>query len=399
MEIFEFFRKVSNNDISQLDTLDFIEQKTNNQLERLKILLSDLEKFEIENVTRIAVDNLTGSRNNEVISDSIYQLREIIENKIIESSRKNKISEKELTQLYYNSISHFDTFKKIMTDLENKQHYNKLIRKWHDAEQTRIISSNLQEVDKGLLTLFRTFLTDIFQIYYDVNKFRETYNEKYSTKVTIHKCRFDLNVRKQTDWLINNLNLCITSNKMDTAIRRKKHAISLFFSVERLLGNACIIIEKSPFNEIFLESKTKIEKAINNDEIRLIIEQNNGRINETIEKTPEELPPHQVTEPNEVKEKKYPDIFKDLASYKLFDTLCLTSKGTDKELAEFSFIYRMMHSEELIKEYIKPEMFKTWLRGKPYEIDLDHKLKTLDNCTTADRKKYYKMQKAIIGIP
>lgn len=85
----------------------------------------------------------------------------------------------------------------------------------------------------------------------------------------------------------------------------------------------------------------------------------------------------------------YPQIFVDYNSYKLFNKLHNEFKNNTKHLADYSFIYRMMYKDGFVFPNFRPEMFKEWLAKEPYYIDLEHKLKTLDNCFTPNKVSIY----------
>jgi len=97
-------------------------------------------------------------------------------------------------------------------------------------------------------------------------------------------------------------------------------------------------------------------------------------------------------------ENPYPDVFLNEKAYELFENLHELNKNKTNRLVEYSFIYRKMYKEKLIKETAKPEIFRRLIRKKPFEIDLDYKLKTLDNCSPKNRVDNYILQKQLIGI-
>lgn len=72
-----------------------------------------------------------------------------------------------------------------------------------------------------------------------------------------------------------------------------------------------------------------------------------------------------------------------------FNELHSEFKDSNTILADYSFIFRMMIKEAYINDFIKPEMFKSWLCKEPFSIILDNKLKTLDRCTTSSKKTAY----------
>ncbi len=94
----------------------------------------------------------------------------------------------------------------------------------------------------------------------------------------------------------------------------------------------------------------------------------------------------------------HPDIFNNYKAYQLFQNLHDLKKNEVNVLVEYSFIYRIMHNEGLIKERIRPEMFRAWLSKKPFEVETEYKLKTLANCSPKNRIDVYNLQKKILGI-
>ena len=93
----------------------------------------------------------------------------------------------------------------------------------------------------------------------------------------------------------------------------------------------------------------------------------------------------------------YPEIFKDVKAYNLFVKLFNDYKESKNPLADFSFVYRKMHSDKLIKSYYRPEMFREWISKEPFCIILDNGLKTLDRCQTTNKKINYDTSKTIIA--
>ena len=82
-------------------------------------------------------------------------------------------------------------------------------------------------------------------------------------------------------------------------------------------------------------------------------------------------------------------IFTNSFGHNFFEDLHLEFKDSNSVLADYSFIYRMMVEDKLIIDYIKPEMFKSWLKQDPFNINLENKLKTLDRCKTSIKVKIY----------
>lgn len=132
-----------------------------------------------------------------------------------------------------------------------------------------------------------------------------------------------------------------------------------------------------------LQEHTKYKTIINN----LIAEI------EAQQKQPTQSKPD--PEPQQVKDtlpdNPYPGIFEDAFAFRVFERLYDRYKDSNNLLADFSFIYRIMHKEEgMIKEYFRPEMYKSWLSKEPYSIVLEHGLKTLSNCTSKGKVNAFK---------
>jgi hypothetical protein len=90
-------------------------------------------------------------------------------------------------------------------------------------------------------------------------------------------------------------------------------------------------------------------------------------------------------------------IFKDLSAFQLFQQLHEEYETISRNhLANYSFIYRQMHKDELIHGSVRDTDFRQWL-FKEYEIDIA-KTKTLDNCTTNSKKIAYSKAKELVNI-
>lgn len=65
-------------------------------------------------------------------------------------------------------------------------------------------------------------------------------------------------------------------------------------------------------------------------------------------------------------------------------------------LANFSFIYRVMYRDGYINEYVRPEMFKNEISKAPYNIFIEHSLKTINLVDSVERKnRYYLLKQQI----
>jgi len=92
----------------------------------------------------------------------------------------------------------------------------------------------------------------------------------------------------------------------------------------------------------------------------------------------------------------YPEVFKSLKAFLLFEKLYHKKKDSLTILADFSFIYRIMEKDGLLQDHQKPEVFRHWLSKEPYKVVLDNKFKTLDNCTTRAKEDSYLDAKQLI---
>lgn len=95
-------------------------------------------------------------------------------------------------------------------------------------------------------------------------------------------------------------------------------------------------------------------------------------------------------------ENPFPIVFVDRQAYLLFERLYQSKKESPTPLAEFSFIYRRMHKDNLLQDHQKPEVFKEWLAKEPFSIALDNKFKTLGNCSTTLKEEAYQNAKELI---
>lgn len=97
----------------------------------------------------------------------------------------------------------------------------------------------------------------------------------------------------------------------------------------------------------------------------------------------------EIDNPN--KEKSYPDIFRDEDAYLLFEKLHAIYKNIGNQLANYSFIYRVMFKDGLILESVKPNKFIDFIMSKPYEIEYLPKLKSYSEAceNKAEKLSFY----------
>lgn len=96
-------------------------------------------------------------------------------------------------------------------------------------------------------------------------------------------------------------------------------------------------------------------------------------------------------------ENPYPQIFSNAKAFHLFDRLFEQFKDSKNQMADFSFIYRMMFNDGFILSHFKPQMFIDWIDAEPYKISLD-KIKTMGDCSTEQKIRTYSNTKEIIQI-
>lgn len=96
-------------------------------------------------------------------------------------------------------------------------------------------------------------------------------------------------------------------------------------------------------------------------------------------------------------ENPFPHIFKNLEAYILFKKLHETYGTSKIDIANYSFIYRMMYDDGYIINSFRPEMFINWVSREPYCIQLS-KIKTMDNCITDSKIQTYNMIKKMLQI-
>lgn len=94
-------------------------------------------------------------------------------------------------------------------------------------------------------------------------------------------------------------------------------------------------------------------------------------------------------------ENPHPDIFVSLKAFVLFRHLHSIFKNSNKKLADYSFVYRQLVKDGLIKDSFKPEKFREWIAAEPYDIGTDAPLKTYDNCKTQQKIDIYTTLKNI----
>lgn len=96
----------------------------------------------------------------------------------------------------------------------------------------------------------------------------------------------------------------------------------------------------------------------------------------------------------EIIENTHPKIFESVEGFLLFESLHMIYKDTDNPLANYSFIYRQLAKDNLIKESFKPEKFREWINSEPYNASVYTKFKTYDKCYTKEKYNFYQYVKS-----
>ena len=65
-------------------------------------------------------------------------------------------------------------------------------------------------------------------------------------------------------------------------------------------------------------------------------------------------------------------------------------------LTKISFIYRVMYNDKLLYDHIQPEIFKNEIRKPPYNLEIEHSLKSLNIVNSVKRSNFYKTLKELI---
>ena len=89
-------------------------------------------------------------------------------------------------------------------------------------------------------------------------------------------------------------------------------------------------------------------------------------------------------------------IFTSGKAKELFQRYLEETEGDTNVLTKISFIYRVMFLDKLINEYVRPEIFKKEISKPPYNIDIEHSLKTLEKVSSVTKLNFYKSLKQLI---
>ena len=215
----------------------------------------------------------------------------------------------------------------------------------------------------------------------------------FSGFTTIDELEFFYNKRFQ-NWLYN------YSHEKDRTVKDKKIIFSLKFDEKGNIVNANF--SGTTKDGIPLTEKDFIKHQLYHLD-RLIPSQMTFDENKKVEyyrdflhKKMENIDLQKEDENTEKGTNPYPEVFKSLEAYLLFDRLYSSTKDSNTLLADFSFIYRRMSKDQLLQEHQKPEVFRQWLSKEPYNLVLDNKFKTLDNCTTRIKEQSYQDTKDLV---
>lgn len=90
------------------------------------------------------------------------------------------------------------------------------------------------------------------------------------------------------------------------------------------------------------------------------------------------------------------EIFTSVKARILFNRYLEDTSEDTNVLTKISFIYRVMYNDKLLHEYIRPEVFKNEIRKPPYNIEIEHSLKSLNIVNSVKRSNFYRTLKELV---
>lgn len=167
MDIYDFFEKVNNDEIAQLDILHYIEVRTDNNTDKLKTLLNDLEHFHTKRVTEITFGTLfNGKSDKKEPQKSLDKLKEILEQKI-ETERKsqNKLTSIPKVSTFSNSINNTMFNKVLLKTLDNNSpnniYYKNVFNNWVKARTAHLENTPLADQAKWIHNFLNIFCSQL----------------------------------------------------------------------------------------------------------------------------------------------------------------------------------------------------------------------------------------------
>lgn len=278
---------------------------------------------------------------------------------------------------------------------------NEFIQKIKDAE--KLAESTFKvAIDQDLLAIQQKKINDEHYLELLLGYFQKT-QSSYQSVVNIYKESLDqfellnnnskntLTEEDRIDFVANvlfgyltNISDKINKYKFDES----KKIFSQLKNIDTLIYETRLIILKA----------SSIRKTVNETAEKVAKEKSKIAAEEEVEKVKEKEKEKEKIIENYVASNRFQmhnnsnsisQIFTNSFGQNFFEELHLEFKDSNSVLADYSFIYRMMVEDKLIIDYIKPEMFKSWLKQNPFNINLENKLKTLDRCKTSAKAKIY----------
>lgn len=142
--------------------------------------------------------------------------------------------------------------------------------------------------------------------------------------------------------------------------------------------------------EDFVKNELLLLRFLLNNEYKIFID---GSISQKVkEQTDRKIQflKSKISSEKIVSPKKTIDIFTSKEAEKLFNCYLKETENTPHILTEMSFLYRRMHKDGYINEYVRPEMFKKELSKPPFNIFIEHSLKSLEIVDSISRTNIYK---------
>lgn len=283
---------------------------------------------------------------------------------------------------YYDSITNVKIFREVVLKGSDLYYFNR-IRTFIDNRNDELLKNKILNIREGWLRPFnlrlQSFLNLTVICLKSVTEWKDHNKDLHENTIHIRLSR-DIEFFRQLPY---SLRLNYDNNNDFLVLKMREYYINGFqLMLDFLKSELLIDLAKSPFHERINSLVDDIRNAIDMESLKLALTaQNNNK--KAIEFNFEDST-NIIYEPN-----PYPQIFVSVKGYNLFDELHSEFKGSNTILADYSFIYRMMIKENYILDFLKPEMFRSWLCQEPFSIVLDNKLKTLDRCTTVLKQTAY----------
>lgn len=176
----EFFNKINQNLVSELDTLNFVESTTNKEIHKLELLYIDIEKFEIDFIVNEITDVwLCGKVNEKRISESFKKFKDLVFNMINKNASTNTLDYSKESKKMYFKVGLLFAQKKIFSKIVTVNGFK--TTKYHYENE---IFDNPNQLSKHL-KLTRQYINDSFT---EANSNHNIFNNIKQLKNIIDYC-------------------------------------------------------------------------------------------------------------------------------------------------------------------------------------------------------------------